>query len=93
MHCHNSTLSNSGGVHLANLKYSFSQRFEKAYAAELEAFADTILLDSAWPITKEDCITVQKVADAANLSCAYNEVIDLDILHEYENKEENVASL
>lgn len=81
-HCHQSTLSNQGGVHLANLKYSFPQRFKQAYESELDAFADTLLYDSVWPVSAKDCIAVQRVSDAARLSCELNQVVMVDSMDE-----------
>lgn len=91
-HCHQSNLSNQGGVHLANLKYSFPQRFKQAYESELETFADTLLYDSAWPISAKDCIAVQRVSDAARLSCELNQVVMIDSMDEIGVEEPAVAS-
>lgn len=70
-------LSNGQGVHQAKLKHSFPQRFNQAFASELDAFADTLLLGSPWPVTADDCIAVQKVADAAKLSCEEDRVVQI----------------
>lgn len=72
-----SILSDKDGVHQSRLKHSFPQRFHSAFTAELDAFADCLLLDTPWPITAKDCINVQRVADAARESCEHNKVVEL----------------
>ena len=72
-----SILSNKEGVHQSRLKHSFPQRFHSAFTAELDAFADCILQETPWPITPDDCIKVQRVADAAKESCELNKVVEL----------------
>jgi len=81
-HAHSAVLSNIEGVHSSKLKHSFPQRFEQAFASELDAFADTLLLKVPWPVTADDCIHVQKVADAARLSCELDEVVSISYLEE-----------
>lgn len=75
---HSSSLSNHFGVNLGNLKHSFPERFRQAYESELEAFADTIQYNKVWPVSSRDCIAVQKITEAARLSCDRNQVIELD---------------
>ena len=70
-------LSNSNGVSHSKLKHSFPQRFQQAFASELDAFADVILLGKKWPVRAEDCIAVQRVADAARKSCEIDSVVYL----------------
>lgn len=65
---HASTLSNQDGIHASKLKHSFPERFHQAFASEMDAFCDTLLLGSEWPVTANDCIRVQMIADAASLS-------------------------
>jgi len=77
-HKHSTTLSNQAGIHQSNLKYSFPQRFHQAFGTELDAFADTVLLKEKWPVTAENCIMVQKVADAADISCKSGQVVEID---------------
>lgn len=86
-HTHSTTLSNNNGVHLANLKHSFPQRFHQAYKAELDAFADTLIHGKSWPITSKDCIAVQKIAEAASLSSKIKEVVQIDPLEELDDAE------
>lgn len=74
-HAHSTVLSNSHGITHAKLKHSFPQRFNEAFAAELDAFASTLLNDTAWPVTADQCVRVQRVADAAKLSCEENRVV------------------
>jgi myo-inositol 2-dehydrogenase/D-chiro-inositol 1-dehydrogenase len=76
-HSHEAVLCNDKGIHRAKLKHSFPQRFEQAFGSELDAFCST-LLGKPWPITAEQCIKVQKVADAAQLSCETNQVVGID---------------
>jgi len=70
--------SNVNGVQQTRLKHSFPQRFNAAFDAELEVFADCILDGSPWPIYKDDCIATQKIADCAKLSAELKEVVYLD---------------
>jgi myo-inositol 2-dehydrogenase/D-chiro-inositol 1-dehydrogenase len=67
---HVGVVSDKDGVHASKLKHSFPQRFEQAFKAELNAFADAILdRTTPWPVTATDCIAVQVVSDAARESC------------------------
>jgi myo-inositol 2-dehydrogenase/D-chiro-inositol 1-dehydrogenase len=59
------------------LKHSFPQRFNQAFASELDAFANTLLLDTPWPVTSDQCVLVQRVADAAKLSCDEDRVVQI----------------
>lgn len=90
-HNHCSTLSNNRGIHLANLKHSFPQRFHQAYKAELDAFADTILNGESWPITSKDCIAVQKIAEAALLSSKTKNVVNIDFQDDYNESEQAIS--
>jgi myo-inositol 2-dehydrogenase / D-chiro-inositol 1-dehydrogenase len=83
---HAAQLFNAHGVTMSRLQHSFPQRFEKAFALELDAFANVLLSEentsnsaenSKWPVTAEQCIHVQQVADAARLSCDTGEVVRL----------------
>jgi predicted dehydrogenase len=58
-----------GKIHLSKYQHSFPRRFAQAFALEMDAFADAILGNKAWPITEQDCIRVQRIADAAQESC------------------------
>lgn len=73
----NSVISNMNGVHQSCLKYSFPDRFDAAFATELDVFADTIINGTSWPVTMHDCIATQQIADAARLSASTNEVVYL----------------
>lgn len=66
------------GVHRPKWQHSFPQRFEAAFANELNAFADTLLLGTEWPVTEQDCVAVQRVSDAALLSCESGDVVHLE---------------
>mmetsp|Transcript_14592 Transcript_14592/g.33747 ORF Transcript_14592/g.33747 Transcript_14592/m.33747 type:complete len:109 (-) Transcript_14592:207-533(-) len=74
---HTSVLSNCEGIHHSRLKHSFPQRFQQGFEAELDAFADTILIKKPWPVTAENCARVQKVADAARHSCELKEAVTI----------------
>ena len=76
-HTNTSVVATANGYLQPKLKHSFPERFNQAFNSELEAFADTILFDKEWPITRKDCINVQKVADAAKLSSEENRVVHL----------------
>jgi len=89
-HSTTTQLSNSSGIHLSKLQYSFPQRFELAFSNELDLFADVLLSadnddvkedgSSAvveWPVKEEDCIAVQRICDAALVSCESGEVVRL----------------
>lgn len=72
-----SIISNKGGIQQARLKHSFPERFDAAFAKEIDVFTDCILENTTWPIFKEDCISTQKIADAARKSAELREVIKL----------------
>mmetsp|Transcript_2015 Transcript_2015/g.2964 ORF Transcript_2015/g.2964 Transcript_2015/m.2964 type:complete len:355 (+) Transcript_2015:297-1361(+) len=77
-HDNSTVLANSDGIRQSVLQHSFPQRFQQAFANELDAFADTLLLDNKpWPITASDCIRVQKVADAARLSIELDQPVSV----------------
>lgn len=76
-HAHSSVLSNIDGVTHSRLKHSFPQRFNQAFASEMDAFASTLLLDTPWPVTADQCVRVQRVADAAKQSCDEDRVVHI----------------
>ena len=76
---HSAVLSNGDGVRKSKLKHSFPQRFNQAFASELDAFANTLLLDTPWPVTADQCVRVQRVADAAKLSCDADRVVQISV--------------
>jgi len=86
-HEHSSELANSVGVHRPKWAHSFPQRFEMAFANELDAFADTLLCGTEWPVTEEDCVAVQRVCDAALVSCERGDVVRLDSEEEEEEED------
>jgi myo-inositol 2-dehydrogenase/D-chiro-inositol 1-dehydrogenase len=81
-HAHSVVLSNGGGVLHSKLKHSFPQRFNQAFASELDAFCSTLLLGTPWPVTADQCVRVQKVADAAKLSCDEDRVVQISCNNE-----------
>jgi myo-inositol 2-dehydrogenase/D-chiro-inositol 1-dehydrogenase len=76
-HAHSVVLSNRDGVLHSVLKHSFPQRFNQAFASELDTFCSTLLLGTPWPVTADQCVRVQKVADAARLSCDEDRVVQM----------------
>eukprot|EP00584_Thalassiosira_punctigera_P027589 CAMPEP_0172580250 /NCGR_PEP_ID=MMETSP1067-20121228/139662_1 /TAXON_ID=265564 ORGANISM="Thalassiosira punctigera, Strain Tpunct2005C2" /NCGR_SAMPLE_ID=MMETSP1067 /ASSEMBLY_ACC=CAM_ASM_000444 /LENGTH=365 /DNA_ID=CAMNT_0013372987 /DNA_START=195 /DNA_END=1292 /DNA_ORIENTATION=+ len=71
-------LADDVGVHRPKWQHSFPQRFETAFVNELDAYADTLLLGTPWPVTEDDCVAVQGVCDAALESCETGEVVHLE---------------
>lgn len=76
-HANSSIIATNQGYQQPKLKHSFPERFNQGFNSELEAFADSILLDKEWPVTRRDCINVQRVADAAKKSSEENRVVHL----------------
>lgn len=74
-HTHNAVIAGSNGFLHPRLKHSFPERFDVAFGAELDSFAHAILANEVWPITREDCIATQKVADAGRRSSETNQVV------------------
>jgi len=77
IHEHAAVVSNVHGVSKSRLQHSFPERFHEAFRLELEAFADVILKSSDWPVTREQCVNVQRAADAARLSADTGKVVPL----------------
>lgn len=75
---HTSILSTSSGIQHARFQHSFPQRFQQAFGMELDAFADTLLDGKPWAVTAKQCIHVQRVADAARLSCDTGMIVNLE---------------
>ena len=76
---HTAVVSTATGVQHARLQHSFPQRFHQAFAMELDAFADTLLVEgTTWPVTAQQCIHVQRCADAARLSCDTGKIVFLN---------------
>ncbi len=71
-------VSTSEGIRHSKYQHSFPQRFQVAFGNELDLFADILLGNkSTWPVTKDDCIRVQQVADAAQQSARTGKVVHL----------------
>lgn len=77
MHQNATVLSNADGVHKTRLQHSFPERFDEAFALELNAFADVLAGDLVWPVTGTHCINVQRVADAARRSAEIGQVVSV----------------
>lgn len=77
VHETSTVLSNSDGIHTSKYQHSFPQRFAHAFELEIDAFADNLLYRTPWPVTEDDCIQVQRIADAAQESCATGQVVKL----------------
>jgi len=67
-------LSNEQGVHGDPNCYSFPQRYEHAYAIELDHFAD-VINGKAPKLSHDDCRKVAIIADAAELSVRTGEKV------------------
>jgi len=78
VHANTAVVSNSAGIRQSRLQHSFPERFNEAFSLEMDAFANTLLRGNPWPVTAEQCIRVQRVADAARLSCETGQVVALE---------------
>ena len=81
---HSTLVGDQFGIHASKLQHSFPQRFHQAFEKEMNAFYDTIMLGTKWPVTGHDCVQVQRVADAAKLSMELDQMVqvahdDLDL--------------
>lgn len=80
VHDNTASIFNEDGVHQSRLQNSFPERFKEAFSRELDTFAGTILDGKPWPVTAEQCIRVQRVADAARISAETGTVVSIDSL-------------
>lgn len=80
VHENSTILSDKNGIHRSKFLNSFPQRFSQAFSLEMDAFADALLGTHAWPITEQDCIRVQRIADAAQESVRTGQVVELEPL-------------
>lgn len=72
------TVSNTNGILRSKLKHSYPQRFEKAFAIELNAFASVLLdEDFVWPVTKNDILQVQTIACAAEQASRTKSIVEI----------------
>jgi myo-inositol 2-dehydrogenase/D-chiro-inositol 1-dehydrogenase len=79
IHETSTVLSTSAGIEASKYQHSFPQRFHQAFGLELDAFGDCLLLENkSWPVTKGDCIRVQRIADAAQVSAKTGLVVEMD---------------
>lgn len=74
-------ISTSSGIQRSKYQHSFPQRFHQAFGMELDTFGDTLLFQKPWPVTEEDCIRAQRVADAAQESARTGAVVEM--LHDH----------
>ena len=74
---HSTTIHNKTGSHGAPWQYSFPQRFEHAFSNELDAFVDTVLMNTPWPVSRDQCLYVQSIVDAAQRSAQLGVVVRL----------------
>lgn len=58
-------LRNGNGIQRDCLKYSFPERFQEAFAKEVNTFAQVACFGEVWPISMFDCINVQSAVHAA----------------------------
>jgi myo-inositol 2-dehydrogenase/D-chiro-inositol 1-dehydrogenase len=82
VHETSTVLSTCAGIMASKYQHSFPQRFHQAFGLELDAFGDCLLLASNnkkvyWPVTKDDCIRVQRIADAAQASAKTGLVVEI----------------
>jgi len=56
------------GIRNDCLKYSFPERFNEAFVAEVDAFVKTVRFGEVWPISEDDCVFTQVVAENAGIS-------------------------
>lgn len=77
-------LSDASGVKTSRLQHSFPQRFHTAFGLEIDAFADVILDGRPWPVTKSQCINVQRVTDAAAASVERGTVVKVKTFYDQE---------
>ena len=77
IHETSTVLGNHNGIHRSKYEHSFPQRFNRAFELEIDSFVDTLIDGKPWPITREDCIRVQRIADAAKESCLTGTVVEL----------------
>ena len=56
------------GIRSDCLKYSFPERFHEAFGAEVDAFVKTVRFGEVWPISEDDCVLTQLVAENAGVS-------------------------
>lgn len=77
IHETSTTISNVSGVYQSKLQHSFPERFHTSFGIELDAFCDTLLLNKPWPVSAEQCIRVQRVADAAQKSNELGQVVNI----------------
>lgn len=77
IHETSTTISNVSGIHQSRLQHSFPERFHTSFGIELDAFCDTLLLNKPWPVSADQCVRVQRVADAAQESDELGQVVHL----------------
>ena len=75
-----SVVADGSGVRRPRLVRSFPERFEVAFFNEMDAFAGTLLGETAWPVSEDDCVAVQRVCDAAVESCITGKDVCLEEL-------------
>ena len=68
--------ADQSGFHKSQLEFSFPQRFNAAFAAEVDLFASVVLKvpGATWPVSREDCIAAQEIASLGAHSNATGKV-------------------
>ena len=96
IHETSTVISSPSGIVHSRLQHSFPERFHQAFGTELDAFADTLLLGTPWPVTSEQCVNVQRVVDAARKSAETGRVVamvdDMERLREHEGESSSYHS-
>jgi myo-inositol 2-dehydrogenase/D-chiro-inositol 1-dehydrogenase len=70
-----SQIGTAKGINEARYKESFPQRFNEGFRLELEKFGEVLRGESEWPISQDDCMKVQMIADAAGKSAKEGRVV------------------
>ena len=71
-------VKDGSGIRNDCFKYSFPQRFHEAFAAEVDAFAKTVRFNEVWPVSEDDCILTQVVAEKAGVSFTLGKKVTLE---------------
>ena len=70
-------MSNKAGISIDPNCYSFPQRYEHAYALELDHFADVVERKAIPKLSHEDARKVAIIADAAEESCRSGKIVHM----------------
>ena len=65
------------GMRQSPVQHSFPQRYQDAYAREVEIFGQGILNQRFYNVTREECLLSHIIADAAHQSATTNSVVNV----------------